>query len=388
MVMLLTFGYAIGISKPCKNFFNYIAKYIDKPWKVYLSILFTALTLMLLNWGLIPMAALFAIEVCKRVKNVDYRLACASLYCGILVWHGGLSASAPLMMATQETAQLFIDQGIISNIIPISETLLIPTNLALIVTCYFSLPLIFFFLTPKKVPEKFDAQKHYQKEEINNHQELDNEFDQVDSLAHKLNHSPIINIALAILSLIGFGILISSRGFNLTSLVILMFAAGVLLHWHPMSYVNAMKEAVKGTADIILQYPLFGGIMNIFISTGLAMVFANSLVQFATEFTLPFFAFVIAAIVNLFIPSGGSEWLVLGAPLLEAAKLTGAHSGKTIISFAYGDALTNLINPFWTLVFLPIMRKLMDIQARDFMGYTVLVCVILFLLESLVILLI
>ena len=126
--------------------------------------------------------------------------------------------------------------------------------------------------------------------------------------------------------------------------------------------------------------------MGIFTATGLGIILAKGLISLASAQTLPFFAFLTSSIVNLFIPSGGGEWLVLGEPLLLAAKMTGASMGKTIIGFAYGDALTNLINPFWTLTFLPIMGLLMDIRPKDFMGYTVLVCIFFFIIESVLIL--
>ena len=126
--------------------------------------------------------------------------------------------------------------------------------------------------------------------------------------------------------------------------------------------------------------------MGLFINTGLAELFANGLLKLASPETIPWFAFVISSVVNLFIPSGGGEWLVLGPPLLKAANIAGADAGKTIIGFAYGDALTNLINPFWTLTFLPIMSQLMNIRPKDFMGYTVFICLIFFVIESLVIL--
>ena len=372
-----------------KKLFNGLVKLVNKPWQVYISIAILSMIMMLLNWGLAPVVALYAVEVCKRVKGVDFRLACAALYSGMLVWHGGLSASAPLMMATEDTAKVFIEKGIIKQVIPITESLLIPLNLVLIIVCFITLPIVILLLKPSKVDEEFDGAIQYEKVHGPVVDQAANPAEKPKtsrSPADWLNESPIISIILFLLCIIGSIGIIKARGFNLASLALLMLAIGLLLHYRPINYVNTMKTAIKSTSDIILQFPLFGGIMSIFIATGLAVIFAKGLVGFASAQTLPFFAYLSSAIVNLFIPSGGGEWLVLGTPLLEAARMSGASTGKTVMAFAYGDAITNLINPFWTLIFLPIMGHVMSIRPRDFMGYTMLICIIFFIIESVLIL--
>ncbi len=392
MIMVLTFGFCLGVSPPFVKFFNWLVKFINKPWQVYFSIVIVALILMLINWGLAPVGAIFAVEVCKRVKGVDYRLACASLYSGLLVWHGGLSASAPLMMATEETTKGLIEQGIIDKIIPVSETLLIPMNFILIAACFILLPIIILLLKPREVDEQFDGAIQYEKtygpiatESAAAEEEKEKKQ---RSLADWLNETPLVTIFIFLLCIIGFIGIMRAKGFNLAALTLLMLSLGLILHWRPINYVNTMKQAIRGSADIVLQFPLFGGIMNLFIATGLAVIFANGIVGLASAQTVPFFSFVTSAIVNLFIPSGGGEWLVLGAPLLKAANIAGASVGKTVLAFGFGDALTNLINPFWTLAFLPIMGLVMNIRPRDFMGYTALICIIFFIIESIIILIV
>lgn len=389
MIMVISFGYCIGVSPPFRIFFNWLVKFINKPWQVYVSIVLISVALMLLNWGLGPVCAIFTVEVCKRVKGVDFRLACASLYSGILVWHGGLSSSAALMMATEQTAKAFIDKGIISGVIPVSETLLLPMNLCMIMMIVIGLPILFLLMRPKTVDPKYDAALRFEKEQTDGvavqKTEVKASTDKM-TLADRMNNSLILTIFISFLCLIGCYIIITSKGFNLASLSLLMLGFGLLMHGRPIRYVDTMKDAIKGTSDIPLLFPLFGGIMSIFVVSGLAVKLATGLTSIATAETVPFFSFLTSAVVNLFIPSGGGEWLVLGAPLLQAVKLTGASVGKTIVAFSYGDALTNLINPFWTLTFLPIMGHLINLRPKDFMGYTVLVCLIFFVLESLIIL--
>ncbi len=390
LIMGLTFGYCIGVSPPFKKVFSFLVKFISKPWQAYLVITIFSMILMLLHYALAPVLALFVVELCKKVRGVDFRIAFAATYAGMLPWHGGFSSSAALFVATEETAKGFIEQGIIKDIIPVSETLLIPMNFILIAACFIVLPIIILLLKPKVIDEKWDAALHYERK-----QSTEGTKDAVKisestkrSFADMLNESPIISIFLALLSLLAFVGIMKAKGFNLAALVFIMLTLALLFQWRPINFVNAVKASIRGSADIIIQFPLFGAIMGLFASTGLAVIIAKGLISFADARTLPYFAYLSSSIVNLFIPSGGGEWLVLGAPLLQAANMVGASVGKTIMGFAYGDSITNLINPFWTLAFLPIMGTLMDIKPRDFMGYAAFIFVIFFTIQSIIILLV
>ncbi len=391
LIMGLTFGYCFGISPPFKKLFGILAGLVKKPWQAYLSIVLFSMVLMLLHWGLAPVLALFTVELCKKVKGLDYRLASAATYSGMLVWHGGLSSSSAHMMATESTAQGFIDAGLIQGVIPVTETLHIPLNYALIAACFIILPTIILLLQPKKVDEKWDTALQWEKNEMSSlsPESTSRQVDeQKKSFADWLNNSPIISILFGALCFIsGLGILILKE-YNLAVLVLISLALALWFHWRPISFVNTVKDSIRGSADIVLQFPLFGAIKGLFITAGLAVAIAEGLTNIADAQTLPFFSFLTSSIVNIFIPSGGGEWIILGAPLLEAAKMVEASAGKVIIAFAYGDALTNLINPFWTLAFLPILGRLMDIRPRDFMGYAVFICIIFFIIESAIILLV
>lgn len=385
MIMVLTFGHTVGDSAPVRRFFEGVSERVKGPTTVYLIIVITSLTLNLINWALAPVTALFTVELCKRVKGVDYRLACAALYSGMLIWHGGLSSSAALMLASETTAQGFIDEGLINEVIPVTKTLLHPLNIVLILVTFIALPLLLLALRPP-YEQKFDAA--LQHEVAFSEVGLEDEEPQGEHLADRLNRARWVNWLIAGAGLVGVYFIMKSDGFNLSSLSLLMFSLALIMQGSPIRFVQVMKEAIGGSSDIVIQFPLFGGIMNIFILSGLAPLFAEALLQLGSGETLPWLAFLCSSTINLFIPSGGGEWLVLGPPLLEAANASGADVGKTIIAFAYGDSLTNLMNPFWTLTFLPIMGILMRIETRDFMGYTVFLCGAFFLLESLLILLI
>lgn len=391
MALILTLGYCIGKSQPVAKLFDKLAGLIKTPTSAYLVMSLVSLVLITINWGLAPVAGLFAYEVSKRVKGIDYRMACAAVYVGLIPWHGGLSASAPLLMNTPDN--VFIQKGLVEGVIPTSLTLGSTVNIVLLLASFILIPIFILLMAPKKPDERFDTTPIAEGAAV-----ADAAIAGVApqrrisaSPADLMENSWLLNL---IIVLAGFIVIIpyfaktGLNGLNLNSINFLFLMLGLALHYTPRNYINAMKEAVSGIGDILLQFPFYAGIMGIFMFCGVSDVIAKWFASFASAVTFPWFAFLTSAIVNLFIPSGGGEWMVLGPSLLKAAQVTGASVGKTIIAFAYGDALTNLINPFWTLAFLPVMGKLMNIRPRDFMGYAVLMCLIFFVIISVILLLV
>ena len=79
-----------------------------------------------------------------------------------------------------------------------------------------------------------------------------------------------------------------------------------------------------------------------------------------------------AAVVNLFVPSGGGQWAVQGPIAMLAGAQDGIPLGKMVMSVAYGDQLTNMLQPFWALPLLAIT----GVKARDIVGYTAIVMIV------------
>jgi short-chain fatty acids transporter len=170
------------------------------------------------------------------------------------------------------------------------------------------------------------------------------------------------------------------RGFEL-DLNIMIFAFlmfGLLLHRTPIRYVTAMARACSNISGIVFQYPFYAGIMGIMMATGLGKATAVWMASRVTLEALPPAAYVLGAAVNFSIPSAGGEWAVIGPPLVEAVReLAGpagtgainAHVARVAMAVAYGESLTNLLQPFFLLTVLPVMGAGVRLQARDLMGY-------------------
>ena len=146
----------------------------------------------------------------------------------------------------------------------------------------------------------------------------------------------------------------------------LMLGLGLILHGSTASYVRAVEDGAKGCAGVILQFPLYAGIMALLVSSGLIASFSEWLSTSAGETGLPLLTFVSAGVVNLFVPSGGGQWGIQGPIVLEAGAAAGIAPGKMIMAVAYGDQLTNLLQPFWALPLLAIT----GVRAREIVGYT------------------
>ena len=134
----------------------------------------------------------------------------------------------------------------------------------------------------------------------------------------------------------------------------------------------AINDAIGGASGILIQFPLYFGIMGIMNSSGLVQVFSDFFVSISNEVTFPVYTFFSAGIVNVFVPSGGGQWGVQGPIIVQAAMDLGVSLPKSIMALAYGDQLTNMLQPFWALPLLGIT----GLKARAILPYTVaLMCV-------------
>ena len=382
MVLILVTGYAIALSEPASRVIDLFASRIKKPVTVYFFVVFLGGIFVLISWGLIVLTAVLARELARRVKNVDYRLVTACVYVSFLPWHGGLSGSIPLTMNTP--GNFLIESGVVQYTIATPFTLGSTMNIVCTLLLLITLPVLMVLLKPadEKVMAFDDLQDgSVQKKEISIEEEVAALKFPGRNLSDILNNSFVIQI---LISLAGIWYLVwhfSNRGFdlNLNIMNFIFIISGLLCHKTPARYAVAMKRSCRNVSGIVLQFPFYAGIMGILIYTGLGKIIAGWIVGFAGVTTFPLISFLIGGVVNIFVPSGGGEWAVVGPTIIESANAIGANMpvdemtrflARVSMATAYGDAWTNMIQPFWTLTFLPVIAAGIRIQARDIMGYT------------------
>lgn len=353
MVLVLVTGHALAQAPVVKKALTGIASIAKTPASAILLVTFVSAIACWLNWGFgLVIGGLLAKELARKVKGVDYRLLIASAYSGFLVWHGGLSGSIPLKVVEAGGGL----KGVQFDSIPLSQTLFSNFNLSISIVLILTLPLINYFMIPDK-----DKTIEFKPEE-----EKEFEITIDNSFSSKLENSRLLTI---IISILGFAYIIKyfSNGgtLSLDSVNLIFLFTGILLHKTPIRYIKAVDNAIKGTAGIVLQFPFYGGIMGIMVDSGLASIIANWFVSISTAKTLPLFTFLSAGLINLFIPSGGGQWVAQGPIVVKAAQSLNVPLGKAVMALAWGDAWTNMIQPFWALPILGLAK----LGAKDIMGY-------------------
>lgn len=369
MVIVLVAGYVLAISPVFKKILSTLANLAKSPGSAILLVSFVSLIACWINWGFgLVIGALFAKEIAKKVTTVDYRLLIASAYSGFIIWHGGLAGSIPLSIATVDHP--FSD---IMGVVPTSETLFSTYNLIIVVALLISVPILNRFMMPKPA-DTFSIDPKLLEDEIEPEEKKAS-----NTPADKLENSILLSMLIGALGLVYLIQHFATKGFdlNLNIVNLIFFILGIIFHGTPKRFLAAIATAIKTAGGIIFQFPFYAGIMGMMVASGLAGVMSEWFVSISTTSTFPLFSFYAAGLVNFFVPSGGGQWAVQAPIMLDAAQTLGVSYSKTAMAISWGDAWTNMIQPFWALPALAIA----GLRAKDIMGY----CVFVLLLSGIII---
>ncbi len=338
-----------------------------------------ATSLGLLNWGLALVAgALLARETGRSLHRrhiaAHYPLLAAAGYMGLLVWHGGFSGSAPLAMTSLDGAAKALPNSpeLIERIgaLPLSQTIFSPLNIVISGGLLILLPLLFLVLTPRGTTPLADVSTFLPEQSTDDGSAVETKaIVNQHTLVDRLNNGWLASGCLGMLMLGAAIVLIGDSGLGqlgLNQVIMLLLGLGLVLHRSPAHFTRAAGQAAAGCAGIIVQFPLYAGIMGLLIASGIAASLTNALVDVASPETLPLATMVSAGVVNMLVPSGGGQWAVQGPIALQAGIDASVAPGSMLMSVAYGDELTNMLQPFWALPLLAIT----GVRARDIVGYT------------------
>lgn len=381
MVLILVTGYVLAYHPRVRAIINWLCERPADGKQAVVLVGLISMVLAWINWGLgLIVGAIFAREMGRRFhekgKSIHYPLVCVAGYLGLgLTWHWGLSASAPLLINTP--GNIFADLlpgGVIST----SKTIFSIYALGLTGTSIiFALVCLYFLAPPEEVsegitefvPEEELGTTEEKKEE---EEEEEEELDPAD----KINQNRAIGGVIGIMGIIMAVYEFYTGGLdalNLNTVNWTFLMVGIAIYTAPKAYMDQFYDAVKSGAGIILQFPFYAGIMGMMASSGLAVTMATSLVAISTKATYPVVTWITGAIANIFVPSGGGEWSVIGRSIITASKDLGVPIGKSTIAYAVGDAHTNLFQPFWAIPLLGIT----GMRARDIFGYAITMLILL-----------
>lgn len=366
MMLILVLGHTLALTKPANILIKQLVKVCDSTPKAAFIITFTTIIVALFNWGLgLIFGAVFARKIGEHAKQkgikLNYALIGAAAYSGLMVWHGGMSGSAPLAVAGAGH-QLENEIGIITT----TSTLFSSMNLVAAGTCLLVLPLLMFAVARVTGPTEIHIPKPVKRPKKDTNEGAER-LDTQNWLG--------IGIGLVFISYSAYKAFIDPTGgfqfLTLNNINFLLFGLGILFHGNFRSFIRAFEEAIRGASGIMLQFPLYAGIIGIMKYSGLLHLYADFFIGISNQTTFPLFTFISAGIINVFVPSGGGQWAVQGPIIAEAANSLGIPMAKNVMALAYGDQLTNMLQPFWALPLLGIT----GLKAQEILPYTFLLFV-------------
>lgn len=365
MAMVVVTGNALASAPQIRRFLSTTASFAKTPTQGVMLVTFMSALACAINWGFgLVVGAMFAKEVARRIKGIDYALLIACAYIGFMTWGGGFSGSMPLQAATPNNpvAHLMISEANPTGTVPISQTLLTGYNIFIMGMLFISLPFITRMMHPKAEDVKTVDPKLLQEDP-----DFTKQLDSTATVAERIEESRLLAYIIAGTGFAYLAMYFYKNGFNLTinTVNFIFLMTGMALHGSPAAYVRAITNAARSTAGILIQFPFYAGMQLMMEHSGLGGMITEFFVNISSKDTFPVLTFFSSALVNFAVPSGGGHWVVQGPFVIPAAQALNADMGKAIMGIAYGDMWANMAQPFWALPALGIA----GLGVRDIMGY-------------------
>lgn len=381
MCLIMMTGYVLACSPPIRRLLDGLSGLpnADKPWQAIMAMCLFSMISAWINWGLSLIgSAMFALFLVRRNPKTDYRLLVAAAYLGLgCTWHSGLSGSATLLVNTPNN---FLIQGkYLDATIPTTETIFSGFNIVLAIIIVVVITILMCLMHPSqektyRVEAKLlDQLKLYEAPPLPTGKL---------SASDWMNWWPGFNIIVAAAGLLWLAWQVSQNGFaasvNLNNINLFFLMLGVLFHWRPWTFLKATEDAGKAVWGIIIQFPFYAGIFGLFKFTALGAAMAKAFVAISTPATYLLIVYWYSGLLNYLVPSGGSEWAITAPFLIPAAKELGVSIPKTVLTYAWGDMMTDMIQPFWAIAMLAVAK----LQFREIMGWLLMVFFVYFVITS------
>ncbi len=359
MATIMVFGYAFSKTPIMEKFLDKMCHYVKTPKQAYF---FTSAASAILSWICWPAGLIcggfIALKLGRKIKKVHFPLLVASAYSGFLVFQNGLTGTHLILNTPGTWSEELV------GLIPPTETFLTSWNLFIsLILGVVVVPYLMTLVAPSddkvieldidKVPEEKPREKVKLKGLAFN-----------DWLENNYFINLFLGLALMVYIVYYF---VNGGGLTINSTNLIFMALGILFTPTPIEFVNRCVEGAHTAGGVIMQFPIYAGIQGMMLTTGLASVIADGFVAISTAKNLPMWSFLSAGLVNVFIPSGGSQWVAQGPVMLEAAANLGADIPRTAMGVFLGNSWTNMIQPFWAIPLLSIA----NVKAKDIIGYLV-----------------
>ncbi len=368
MMLMLVLGSMIAQTRFFSRFIEFILPHTNSSASAAFLVAAITIFLAYLNWGLaLIFGALLARKVGEKFAEkglkLNYPLIGAAAYSGLMIWHGGLSGSAPLKIAEQGH---FLEDKI--GIIPVSQTIFSGFNIIAFFLVILLIPLAFYFLGKRKYLATDFSLPEKQKDE-NNESVVGN-----SKTSNQLENSRIFTLSIACFMIIAVVVMFvfNHKNLNINSINLILFSLAIFSYKNLAEFNKSATKSIASTTGIMLQFPLYAGIMGMMKYSGLTDIFTQFFIDISTAQTFPLFTMISAGIVNFFVPSGGGQWAIQGPVIVDAAQQLNVPISKAVMALAYGDQLTNMMQPFWALPLLAIT----GLKARQILPYSMIIMIL------------
>lgn len=372
MAFVVIGGYAVATAPVVARFIDLLARVPRSGRGAVVYVGLVSMLASLLSWGFSLVFGGLLVRALARREDLrmDYRAAGASAYLGLgAVWAMGLSSSAAQLQANPASMPPGLVE--ITGVLPFTETIFLWQSIALTAALIVVSLIIAWMTAPgpatARTAADFEGATQAEPEPLPARTRA----------GEWLEYSPLLTV---LLSLLAFGWLFSEFASkpvvtaiaNLNTYNFLFISLGLLLHWRPRSFLNAVAKAVPSTTGVLIQFPLYGGIAMILTHAAgsggetLAHRLSSVFVHIATTDTFALVMGVYSAVLGFFVPSGGGKWIIEAPYVMQAANELHAHLGWAVQVYNAAEALPNLINPFWMLPLLGVL----GLKARDIVGFT------------------
>jgi short-chain fatty acids transporter len=388
MAMVIITGYVLATTAPLRRVIDALARWPRGPRSAVALVTVFAMLSSWFNWGFsLVFSAILAKAVARSIKGVDYRALAASSLLGLgSVWAQGLSGSAALQMATPSALPAAVrtivahDGVVPQGLLPFSETIFLPQSLLSVAIELLVVPLIMAAAVPVGARAKTAADLGIV---VPAEQATDDDDCSPDrtnaTFAARLERArwlswPVVLLGAAYVVRFFWRSEQGVAALNLNIVNLTFLLLGMALHGTPQRLMTAFKDATPAVWGVLLQFPFYAGIAGIVTKTHLSASIAGFFVALSTKATFPALIAVYSTFLGIFVPSGGSKWIIEAPYVMAAAHELRVHLGWMVAVYDLGEALANLLQPFWML---PVLG-LFGLKARDVMGYTMLVFLVLF----------
>jgi short-chain fatty acids transporter len=362
MTLIIVLGSALSSANAVRGIVVSVSRIPNSRNGVVTGAVLLAAAVAYLHWGLgyslAPLIAVyFATQAEKKGIAVDFPFLLAASYAGVSVWQFGLSASAPLLVATPGH---FLESTI--GVIPLRNTIWSPAAIFHVLAFTASAILVCRWIMPRnpspisQFPESHKLAEDQQEK-----------MEPPQSYSARLEQSPVVMLALcaalAVWLIQHFVIAGSSLDVNSLNTILLMLT--LLLHGNFKAFTGAIQKAVVSSWPVIILYHLYAGVAGLIQYTPLGERIAALAAAVSTAYTFPLLTAVAGTVVAVFVPSSGGQWAIQGFLTSKAALAAGVSVERGLLALSVGDQLGNLITPFWYVVVAGIAR----LDFRRFFGF-------------------